>query len=231
MFTFVKRIYHSLAERAACIEGRIAGVDIGAGCNVRHAEFGVCVSLGDYCNVNNSIIGDYSYLGDKCDLPLAVIGPFCSIARGVTLAAGAHPVDWVSSSPMTYLAFDQHQHGSLSPTCLWGGEYAFFEGEKRKVVDVGADCWIGTNAVLVASSKPLKIGVGAIVAAGAVVTKEVAPYTIVAGVPAIEIGRRFDDAIVQRLLSTKWWELPPDVINKLMDKMNDVEGFLKEIEK
>lgn len=231
MLHFAKTIYHSLVESIACIKGRIAGVGIGAFCNVRRAEFGACVSLGNYCNVSNSIISDYSYLGDRCDLPLTVIGPFCSIARGVTLAAGAHPMDWVSSSPMTYLAFDQHQHGSLSPTCLWGGEYSFVEGYDRKVVEVGADCWIGTNALLVASSKPLKIGVGAIVAAGAVVTKDVAPYSIVAGVPAREIGKRFDEQTARRLLSSRWWELPPDEINKLMDKMNDIEGFLREIEK
>ena len=96
---------------------------------------------------------------------------------------------------------------------------------------MGADCWIGTNAVLVASSKPLKIGVGAIVAAGAVVTKDVAPYSIVAGVPAREISRRFDEPIVRRLLAARWWELPPEEINKLMDNMNDVEGFLRQIEK
>lgn len=231
MFHLAKGAYHCLAESGARIKGRIAGVGIGVGCNVRRAEFGTCVSLGNYCNVSNSTIKDYSYLGDRCDLPLTVIGPFCSIARGVTLAAGAHPKDWVSSSPMTYLAFDQHERGSLTPTCLWRGEYAFLEGYERKVIEVGADCWIGTNAVLVASSKPLKIGVGAIVAAGAVVTKDVAPYSIVAGVPAREIGRRFDEPTVRRLLTARWWELPPGEINKLMGDMNDVEGFLRQIEK
>ena len=228
---FLKDIYHRLAEYNARIKSRMAGAVIGTGCSVRRSELGICVSLGDYCNVSNSAIGDYSYLGSRCDLPLTEIGPFCSIARGVTLAAGAHPKDWVSTSPMTYLAFDQHMRGVLTPTCSWAEEYAFLDGNHRRVVEVGADCWIGTNAVLVASSKPLRIGIGAIVAAGAVVTKDVAPYSIVAGVPAREIGKRFDGPIVQRLLATRWWNLPPDQINKLMGNMNDVEGFLRQIEK
>lgn len=228
--SFLKNTFHRLMEMVARIKCRMSGVDIGTNCNVRRSEFGSCVSLGNDCNVSNSAIGDYSYLGSGCNLPLSAIGPFCSIANGVTLAAGAHPKDWVSTSPMTYLAFDQHSHGPLTPTCSWEGEYAFLEEDSRRVVEVGADCWIGTNVVLVASSKSLKIGVGAIVAAGAVVTKDVAPYSIVAGVPAHEIGKRFDEHTVRRLLATKWWNLPSEEINKLMDNMNDIEGFLREIE-
>lgn len=227
---YIKNIYHRLTEKIARTKCRMSGVAIGASCKVRHSQFGRYVSLGDYCNVSNSTIGDYSYLGSRCNLPLVEIGPFCSIASGVTLAAGAHPKDWVSTSPMTYLAFDHHAHGALAPSCIWEGEYAFLDGAHRYVLEMGADCWVGTNAVLVASSKPLKIGTGAIVAAGAVVTKDVAPYSIVAGVPAREIDKRFDKLTAQRLLATKWWNLPSDEINKLMDNMNDVEGFLRKIE-
>lgn len=228
---FLKTFYHLLAEKAALAKSRMAGASIGAGCNVRRSELGTCVSLGDHCNVSNSAIGDYSYLGRRCDLPLADIGPFCSIARGVTLAAGSHPKDWASTSPMTYLAFDQHIRGALAPTCSWEEEYAFLDDDHRRVIEVGADCWIGTNAVLVASSRPLRIGVGAIVAAGAVVTKDVEAYSIVAGVPAREIGKRFDEPTVRRLLASRWWELPPGELNKLMDNMDDIEGFLRQIEK
>ena len=74
---------------------------------------------------------------------------------------------------------------------------------------VGNDVWIGYEAVILAG---VKIGDGAIIGARAVVTKDVPPYTIVGGVPAKFIRKRFSDEVIDALLRLKWWELPPDRI-------------------
>jgi len=68
---------------------------------------------------------------------------------------------------------------------------------------IGSDVWIGDGAVVMSG---LTIGVGAIIGANAVVTKDVAPYAIVGGVPIRAIGRRFDEPLAARLLESRWWE-------------------------
>ena len=76
---------------------------------------------------------------------------------------------------------------------------------------IGNDVWIATGAIVL---RKCKIGDGAIVGAGAVVTKDVPPYAIVAGVPAKIIGYRFSKEYIDRLLNIKWWNFSDDIINK-----------------
>lgn len=75
---------------------------------------------------------------------------------------------------------------------------------------MGHDVWVGSLAIIKAG---VKIGTGAIVAGGAVVVKDVEPYSIVGGVPAKHIRHRFDPETVQRLLASEWWNLSPDVLS------------------
>ena len=98
---------------------------------------------------------------------------------------------------------------------------------------IGNDVWIGANASVL---RNVKIGDGAIVAAGAVVTKDVEPYTVVAGIPAKPIKNRFDDETICRLLKIKWWDFPENVIQdnfKLLNSKidNDVLEKLEDIQK
>ncbi len=96
-------------------------------------------------------------------------------------------------------------------------------------MEIGNDVWIGTNAIVINSKKDhIKIGDGAIIAAGAVVTKDIPPYAIAAGIPAKIIRYRFNNEVISKLLKSKWWDIPISEL-KNMDVEN-IEHFLKQIE-
>lgn len=141
---------------------------------------------------------------DRC----ARIGRYCSIAGGVRVGEPEHPTDWLSTSPFQHdpdrfgwneaAASDRFE--AVVPAS--SGRPSFHGG----TVVIGNDVWIGANAVIV---RGVNIGDGAIVAAGAVVTKDVEPYTIVGGVPARPIRKRFDDETITALLGLEWWRFSP----------------------
>ncbi|MEY7976312.1 CatB-related O-acetyltransferase [Streptomyces pilosus] len=132
-----------------------------------------------------------------------VIGRYCAIAMGTRfLMAGAeHPTMGVSTFPFT----------------MFGGEWAertldIVTGmPSRGDTVVGNDVWLGHGATVMPG---VRIGDGAIVAAGAVVTADVPPYTVVGGNPARRIRQRFDDADVDRLLGAAWWDWPAELVTE-----------------
>jgi virginiamycin A acetyltransferase len=87
------------------------------------------------------------------------------------------------------------------------------DGENRGDTVIGHDVWIGREAMILPG---VRVGHGAIIGAGSVVTAEVAPYAVVAGNPAREIRRRFDDATVAALLGIAWWDWPPERIERAL---------------
>ncbi|MBE5883522.1 MAG: CatB-related O-acetyltransferase [Lachnospiraceae bacterium] len=135
------------------------------------------------------------------------------INRGVTIGLVNRPTKSITS----HLLFD-------TPVCPWADQFHSISAEERRethkqqrikelkkkdTVVIGNDVWIGTGAQILLG---VKIGDGAIVAAGSVVTKDVPPYTVVGGVPAKVIKRRFSDEVIEALLELKWWEYGPDVL-------------------
>ena len=96
----------------------------------------------------------------------------------------------------------------------------------EKSVTIGHDVWIGSRAVIMAG---VSVGHGAVIAAGAIINKDVEPYTIVGGVPGKPIRKRFDEQTVERLLASEWWTLKPDLF-KGRDYSN-VADMLDEIER
>ena len=91
---------------------------------------------------------------------------------------------------------------------------------------IGNDVWIGYEAVIMAG---VHIRNGAIIAARAVVTKDVPPYTIVGGVPARPIRKRFDEDVIQKLEMLKWWDWPAEKIQQSLPYLTngDIDGLLK----
>lgn len=158
-----------------------------------------CV-LGSACNFKTSIeVGAWSNVaGTKGhgEINHVKIGRYCSIADKVDINPPQHPVDWLS------ITARQYNKGYLEFDRFGGKDVQVKEWQSGKRVEIGNDVWIGTNAVIMGG---VKIGDGAIVAAGAVVTKDVPPYAIVGGVPAKVIKYRFDEATIQELLALQWW--------------------------
>lgn len=158
----------------------------------------------------------HSFCGYDCDISNADIGSFVSIASGVVIGGGRHPMEWVAMSPVFYEGRDSVKE-----------KFSIHKREHPKRVIIENDVWIGRSAIVLPGRK---VGHGAVVGAGAVVTKDVPAYAIVAGNPARIIRYRFEESIIQRLLKTRWWEFADDRLHDLGPYFNDVERFLEIVE-
>ncbi|MEQ8746833.1 MAG: CatB-related O-acetyltransferase [Pyruvatibacter sp.] len=138
--------------------------------------------------------------GASMEAPLTV-GAFCSIGPDVLFFSKAdHPITLPSTYPFKTLIWDAHKPNQDAITK--GG------------ITIGSDVWIGARAIIMSG---IRIGDGAIIAAGAVVTKNVEPYAIVGGNPAREIRKRFEAAQVSALLRLKWWEWSDHELEELRE--------------
>ena len=165
--------------------------------------------------VLNSSFGKYSFCGYDCKIINTDIGSFCSIADGVVIGVAEHPIDWVSTSPVFYQGRD-----SVTK------KFSEFKRNPAKKTTIGHDVWIGERAIIKAG---ITIGTGAIIGMGAVVTHDVKPYDIVAGVPAKIIRSRFDENLVERLMLSKWWELDEKELSNYAQYICDASLFLDKI--
>ena len=151
------------------------------------------------CKLFHSSIGDYSYIGQNARLIHAHVGKFCSLAGDGAYGMGSHSLDYISTSSL----FTSSRNG----TCIkWTNRSSY---EEYKEIHIGNDVWIGMRVMVMGG---VSIGNGAVVAAGAVVTKDVPPYAIVGGVPARVIKYRFPEEIIQKLENSKWWALDDDTL-------------------
>lgn len=132
-----------------------------------------------------------------------VIGRFCSIACGAKFMFNCANHSLRSLSTYTFPLFWEE----------WGLDRSDMAAawDNRGDIIIGNDVWIGFEAVIMAG---VHIGDGAIIGSRAVVTKDIPPYTIVGGVPAREIRKRFDPATVERLQALKWWNWPEERIRR-----------------
>lgn len=143
----------------------------------------------------DSSINSYSYIGPRSHIVFANIGKFCSIASDCYIGLPSHSLNHISTSPI----FTTKKNGTGSS---WTSLNTF---EEHHRVILGNDVWIGTRAIIMSG---LKIGNGAIIGAGAIVTKDIPDYAIAVGVPAKVIRYRFDKPIIEKLLEIKWWNMP-----------------------
>lgn len=153
-------------------------------------------------------MGSFSYVLSRMH-PAVSIGRYTSIALGMRIMGNKHPLKRVSTSPSFYkyglvmktFEADRGAKSKYEP---------FDEGIERIVI--GNDVWIGENVTL---AHGVTIGDGAVVAANSVVTKDVAPYSVVGGVPARKIKDRFSHAVIAKLEELQWWRYSPESISDL----------------
>ncbi len=164
------------------------------GCSVDdRCTFGKNVKIFSHTLLSNSRVDDFTYIGGNCVLMNCRLGKFCSIAPGVLIGLGKHPV---SESISTYPGFYK---GYASGYTKFAEAVPFKEYEE---ITIANDVWIGAGAILLDG---ITVGNGAIIGAGSVVTKNVEPFEVVGGCPAKHIKWRFDKADRIRIQETKWW--------------------------
>ena len=143
-------------------------------------------------------VGAFSSMAEGGGLVQNVaIGRYSAIAPNVHICPPQHTTEWLSSSARQYTI------SYLKWNSFLGKDVLCQRKPDEKFVEIGNDVWIGCNAIIMGG---VKVGDGAVVAAGAVVTKDVPPYAIVGGVPAKIIRYRFDSNTIKRLTTLKWWE-------------------------
>lgn len=166
---------------------------IGRDSFLKHVQFEKFVSLGTNVQLNNTQIGKHSYISANSLIRNTTVGRFCSIGPNVKIGLGQHPTqEFVSTHPIFYSL--KKQSGNTF------AQKQLFSEETR--VTIGHDVWIGAGAIILDG---VSIGNGAIVAAGAVVSKDVAPYAIVGGIPAKIIKFRFSDEEILNIQAFNWW--------------------------
>lgn len=176
-------------------------------------------SFGSNCRIyrsvtlNNVIIGNYSYVNTFSEISNTEIGSFCSIGNRVKIGGFGSHIMGVSTHPSFY--------DPIPPTKSFHKDYSF---QPYKKVKIGNDVWVGDRSIILDG---VEVGDGAIIAAGAVVPKNVPPYAIVGGNPMRLIRYRFSEEDIANLLKTNWWELHEEELNKLAPLMSkEIKNFL-----
>jgi acetyltransferase-like isoleucine patch superfamily enzyme len=157
-------------------------------------------------NSSNVFLGAHSYINDGGYLRAFVfVGRYCSIGRRVTIGAGMHNMTGISTAPVL------RGKGGYTDAQLTAAGLQYLR-KRSKYTILENDVWVGDGAIICPG---VRIATGAVIGANSVVTRDVAPYMVVAGAPALPIRCRFSPSIVEALLRTQYWEYPTTSIQAL----------------
>lgn len=162
-------------------------------------------------------IGRFSYCGYHCNILNCDIGSFCSIADRVVIGGAEHDISYVSTSPVF-----------IKGRNVLNRNIAELDALPSRETRIGNDVWIGYGATIKAG---VVVGDGAVIGAGSVVTKDVKPYSVVAGVPAKHVRMRFDSSLIEELRSVGWWNFSISQLEDLGQDFKDPELMLKRLRK
>lgn len=187
-------------------------------CQITGSTFGAYVEIGAGSRIANSVFGDYSYCDRTCDIANAQIGKFANIASFVRIGATDHPMERASQHHFLYRSASYWEDA--------GDDADWFARRAGRTARIGHDTWIGHGAMI----KPeVTVGHGAVVASGAIVTKDVAPYTIVGGNTAHVIRRRYTEAAAEQMMDLAWWDWDHDALRAALPDFRQLraEEFLE----
>lgn len=192
-----------------------------ADCSIEDASFGTFVEIGQGSRIAHSSIGDYSYCDRYADIANTTLGKFANIAAFVRIGATDHPMEKASLHHFHYRSASYFDDAA--------DDAAWFAHRQTRRTMIGHDTWIGHGAQV---RPEVTIGHGAVIAGGAIVTRDVAPYMIVAGIPAAPLRARFSDAVAERMLALAWWDWPHDRLRAALDDFRKLraEDFLERYE-
>lgn len=183
--------------------------------------FGRFVEVGRGSRVAHASMGDYSYCDRYADIANAEIAKFSNIASFTRIGATDHPMTKASQHHFLYRSADYFHDADH--------DEAWFAHRRSRRAHIGHDTWLGHNSQV---RPEVTVGHGAVVASGAIVTKDVDPYTIVAGVPAQPVRRRHSPDVADRLIALAWWDWTHDMLRARLDDFRslEAEAFLERFE-
>jgi phosphonate metabolism protein (transferase hexapeptide repeat family) len=184
-------------------------------CIIKDSTVGAYTALMANTWLVESSFGDYSYTAGNVQIIYSEVGKYCSIANSVRINPGNHPQWRVTQHHMTY----RRTNYGLGTE----DDQDFFQWRRDHKCNIGHDVWIGHGAVIMPG---VSIGTGAIIGSGAVVTKDVGPYEIAVGVAAKVIKKRFDDATIEKLLASEWWNWDRETLEANFNDLLELDKFL-----
>ncbi|KZD23275.1 chloramphenicol acetyltransferase [Tardiphaga robiniae] len=181
------------------------------------SKLGAYTEVGARTILQEVTMDDYSYVVNDGQITYTTIGKFCSIAAMIRINPGNHPMHRATQAHFTYRA-SSYFPGEAD-------DVDFFTWRREHHVTIGHDVWMGHGAIVLPGRQ---IGTGAVIAAGAIVTKDVAPYTIVAGNPARPVRRRFSETVEYGLMDLAWWDWDHEMLRQGLPDFRKlpVEDFL-----
>lgn len=205
---------NSIAEDAKIFKNvRLVNCNIGSKC-----------TIGDDCDLDNTImdekselgrrnlvrsskLGKGSYTGTNTIIKFASIGKYCSLSWNLSIGGGSH--DYTHTSMYTDYWYKRTFGIELQQLA---------ENKKNYKTFIGNDVWIGAGAQILSG---ITIGDGCVIGAGAIVTKDIPPYSIVTGIPGKIQRKRFDEDIIEMLLQLRWWDWSEDKIKNNIDLLRN----------
>ncbi|WP_257141129.1 CatB-related O-acetyltransferase [Bacillus sp. AFS015802] len=214
IYTFSYSLFYSKKEKVSLALGATINKEVHlSGAN----------KVGKFTSLRNIKMGYASYVGERSFLCDAKVGKYCSIGDRVSFIVGNHPTtEAISTHPAFYSTIGQAGIVYAEKNCF--KEYKHVEDNYSFII--GNDVWIGSDSKLV---QGIKIGNGAVIAGGSVVTKDVESYEIVGGVPAKRIKYRFSENERLILENLAWWDFPNERLKELTKIMNNPKEFFEQI--
>lgn len=191
---------------------------LGVMTNITNCKFGKFNTIYDHVVLINVTLDDFTYVAQRSNISYSNIGKFCSLGHDIKCGLAFHPNKiFVSTHPIFYSLIKQSQ--------ITFADKNYFEEYKQ--INIGNDVWIGANVTIVGK---IEIGDGAIVATGSIVTKDIPPYAIVAGVPAKIVRYRFNEDEIKFLLNLKWWDFEINWIKANYKLFHDIKLLKAKLE-